>query len=193
MGARSVKNNYLKLLLLALLLQGCASSIPSALRDAPKQSPALSQVHDQPDAFINMRLRWGGTVVRIENLPQTTRIEIVARPLHENGEPVDQDSSEGRFLAHFDRFLDPSIYTVGRTITVVGRLERIEQRELDQMHYRYPVISVESHHLWPEPEPHQERYYDPFFYDPFFYDPWYPFGYPYPYYYPHRYPLPHAH
>jgi hypothetical protein len=62
------------------------------------------------------------------------------------------------------------------------------------MHYRYPVVRVESHHLWPEPAPIHHRY-DPYWHDPFFYDPWYPFGYPYPYpyhYNPYRYPRPHA-
>ncbi|MEN8168941.1 MAG: Slp family lipoprotein [Pseudomonadota bacterium] len=180
------------LLLFTLLLHGCASKPPAALRNAPEHSPTLSQVHAQPKAYLDKRLRWGGSIAGVENLPQTTRIEIVARRLYDSGEPISGDSSEGRFLAHFDQFLDPSIYSVGRSITVVGTLARIEQRELDQMHYRYPVISVESHHLWPEPEPYQEPYYDPFWHDPFFYDPWYPFGYPYPY-YPHRYPRPHRH
>lgn len=186
---KNIPTQPLLLVLLALLLAACASNTPRALRDAPEHSPSLGQVHARPDAYINQRLRWGGTIARIENLPQSTRLEIVARRLYDSGKPLDEDSSEGRFLAHIDQFLDPSIYNIGRNITVVGRLERIEERELDKMHYRYPVVSVDSHHLWPEPEPYQEPYYDPFIYDPFFYDPWYPFGYPYPY-YPHRHPKP---
>ncbi len=170
------------LLLFTLLCGGCASSVPVALRDAPEHSPSLGQVSAQPDTFTNVRLRWGGTIVRIENLPQTTRLEIVARPLYKHGRPIGEDSSEGRFIAQFDQFLDPSIYTVGRDITVVGRFRRMEQRELDQMHYNYPLLRVESHHLWPLPVPYEEPHYDPFLYDPFFYDPWYPYVYPYPYY-----------
>lgn len=175
-------------LLMLALLQGCATSAPAALRDAPKESPSLGQVRAQPDSYIETRLRWGGTIVRIENLPQTTRIEVVARSLADNGELLAGDSSEGRFIAQFDQFLDPSIYTVGRSITVVGRLATIETRELDQMSYRYPLVRVESHHLWPEPEPVTEPH-DPFWHNPFYYDPWYPFGYPYPYYpRPYRWP-----
>lgn len=187
-----MKQSVALLLLLSALLQGCASAVPAALRDAPKLSPSLGQVRAQPDTYTDMRLRWGGTIVKIENLPQTTRIEIVARQLSSGGEPRSGDSSEGRFIAQFDSFLDPSIYTIGRSLTVVGRFVRLEQREIDQMHYRYPVVRVESHHLWPEQEPVHE-YYDPYWHDPFFYDPWYPFGYPYPYYYyPQTYPRPHA-
>lgn len=193
MGMRIVKRATLlcPLLLLLALQYGCSATTPAALRDAPKESPALGKVLAQPDTYIETRLRWGGTIVRTENLPQTTRIEVVARRLYNDGEPMHEDSSEGRFIAQFDLFLDPTIYSAGRAITVVGRLATIEERQLDQMHYRYPLLRVESHHLWPEPEPLQQRYgpylNDPFFYDPFFYDPWYPFGYPYPYYPRHRY------
>ena len=185
MGIRDVKKSTT--LLLVLMLQGCASSVPVALRDAPESSPSLGQVRTQPETYTNMRLRWGGGIVRIENLPETTRLEIVARPLYKHGEPMPTESSEGRFIAQFDQFLDPSIYTVGREITVVGRFIRMQQRELDQMQYNYPLLRIDSHHLWPLPQPYQEPHYDPFLHDPFFYDPWYPFGYPYPYpYIPNR-------
>jgi outer membrane lipoprotein len=177
-------NRILLILSLTYLLQAC-SSTPAALRDAPELSPSLKQVQQQSDAYIDRRLRWGGTIVQLENLPDSTIIEIVARRLWKNGEPKSEDHSEGRFLARIDRFLDPAIYGSERSITVVGRLQRIEKRQLGQMYYQYPVVTVESHHLWPEPEPCQECY-DPFLHDPFFYDPWYPFGYPYPYY--HRRP-----
>jgi outer membrane lipoprotein len=192
MKVEPMKQPVAILLLLSALLQGCAASIPAALRDAPQQSPSLGQVRAQPDNYIDLRLRWGGNIVKVENLPQTTRIEIVARQLSSRGEPLDENSSEGRFIAHFDQFLDPSIYTIGRELTVVGRFVSLEQRDLDQMHYRYPLVRVEAHHLWSEPEPAHDHY-NPHWNDPFFYDPWYPFGYPYPYYYyPQRYPRPHA-
>lgn len=176
-------------ILLMTLLAGC-SSTPTALRDAPRESPLLSQVRAQPEAYVERRLRWGGTIATIENLPQTTRIEVVARRLTRNGEPIQEDRSEGRFLAQFDHFLDPGIYTTGRAITLVGRFVRMEKRQLDQMLYNYPLLRVESYHLWPEPEPYHDHY-DPFWHDPLFYDPWYPFGYPYPY-YPYHY-WPHRH
>ncbi len=175
-----------------LLLSACAAHPPEALREAPAQSPSLSQVRAQADAYTDSMVSWGGTIAEIENLQQSTRLEVVARRLSQNGKPVIEDSSEGRFLAHFDSFLDPSIYAVGRSITVVGRLSGIEEREIDKMRYHYPVVAVSSHHLWPEPEPYEypPYPYDPFFYDPFFYDPWYPFRYPYPY-YPYHHPKHH--
>ncbi len=182
MGTAIVKQGIVipPLLLLFTLLPGCASQPPEALRDAPQESPSLGQVKSQPDSYAEVRLRWGGTIARVENLPQTTRIEIVARKLYSTGEPIASDSSEGRFIAQFDAFLDPAIYAAGRSLTVVGRFVRIEPRQLDKMEYRYPLLRAQSHHLWPEPEP-VDPYYDPYWHDPFFYDPWYPFGYPYHY------------
>ena len=179
----------LLLLPVALLLSACAATVPPALRDAPAQSPTLSQVRSDAAHYLDSRVRWGGTIVTIENLQQSSRLEIVARRLYRNGEPIAEESSEGRFIAHFDHFLDPAIYTAGRSITVVGSISGSEERKIDKMHYHYPLVRVSAYHLWPQPEPHQHLppypYYDQFYYDPFFYDPWYPFRYPYPY-HPHR-------
>ncbi len=172
----------LPLILMLILLGGC-STTPEALRDAPAQSPSLGRVQSAPDRYIGERLRWGGTIVAVTNLPQHSLIEIVARPLDDDGEPRESDRSEGRFIARMKGFVEPTIYTSGRSITVVGRLAGMQQQKLDKMEYRYPLIDVASHHLWPEPEP--VEYYDPYWYDPLFYDPWYPYGYPYrhwPYY-----------
>ncbi len=195
MGTALVKESIRLLPLLAFmaLLAGCATSPPTVLRDAPENSPSLNQLRTQPDSYAEVRLSWGGTIARVENLPQTTRIEVVARKLYSTGEPIESDHSEGRFIAQFDQFLDPAIYSAGRAVTVIGRFTRMEHRQLDQMQYRYPLISVESHYLWPVPEP-VEPYYDPYWHDPLFYDPLYPFGYPfgYPYYYPYPH-RPHHH
>lgn len=177
--------------LLLMLLQGCAATTPATLRDAPKQGPSPNQVRAQSEEYLNVPVRWGGTITRVENLPQRTRIEVVARRLHDNGEPRDEDRSEGRFIAEFDNFLDPSIYSTGRTITVFGRISGLEELALGQMRYHYPVLQAISHHLWPEPDPvYPHEHYDPYWYDPYFYDPWYPFRYPYPYYYPRVRPWP---
>jgi outer membrane lipoprotein len=172
-------------LLLALLLSGC-STTPEALRDAPQQSPSLREVQENPASYRGIALSWGGTIVSVENLPLYSRIEIIARELDKHGEPRETDHSGGRFIAQVEGFLDPEIYSSGRTITVVGKFIRVDERQLDQMRYRYPLVAVSAYHLWPVPEPVPDHY-DPYWDDPFLYDPWYPFGYPYPYRYPWPY------
>jgi outer membrane lipoprotein len=164
--------------LILLALSGC-SSVPEKIRKAPADAPSLTLVRQTPAAYEGAQVRWGGTIARVTNLQGETRIEIVARALAGDGEPRDLDRSEGRFIAVFDTFLDPAIYAVDRSLTVLGTLSGSTEGKLGAMDYRYPLVRVEAHYLWPKPVPRCETC------DPLFYDPWYPW---YPYYPWRRYP-----
>lgn len=169
----------MRLLLLPLLLSllyGCTSAVPERIRTAPEGNPPLPVVLDAPERYLNVQVRWGGTIADVKNLPQETRVEIVARELAGDGEPKSVDRSEGRFIAIFNRFLDPAIYAIDRNLTVTGKITGTTSQKLGDMDYRYPLLQVEGHYLWPKPLPR----YD--YYDPFLYDPWYPYWYPYPWY-----------
>ena len=174
-----MKNALLFICTILPLLYGCASKVPGSLKQAPESSPSLQSVQSQANNYQGVRVLWGGTIVQLENHPTSSHIEIVARALNKTGKPERGDQSEGRFIAHIEGFLDPAIYADGRALTVTGKILKIEERKLGQMQYTYPVVRVESHHLWPQEEEH--HIYE---YDPLFHDPWYPFGYPY---YPYRY------
>lgn len=168
----------MRLFLLSLLfsLYACTSAVPERVRSAPEGSPPLPLVINSPERYLNTQVRWGGTIARVQNLPNETHVEIVARELARDGEPKSLDRSEGRFIAIFKRFLDPAIYAVDRNLTVAGRISGTTVKQLGDMDYRYPVVQVDVHYLWPRPLPR----YD--YYDPFLYDPWYPYWYPYPWY-----------
>jgi outer membrane lipoprotein len=158
-----------------LLLAGC-SSVPEKIRTAPLEAPTLTQVRQAPETHTGSQVRWGGTIARVENRQDETRIEIVARALRGDGEPKQLDSSEGRFIARIRGFLDPAIFAEGRRLTVVGSIDEVVERQLGQMRYRYPLLEVEAYYLWPPP---LERTAPD---DPWLYDPWYPWR-RYPYYY----------
>ena len=161
---------------LILLAAGC-SSVPEKIRKAPPSAPSLSQVREAPEKFVGSQIRWGGSITRVENKPNETRIEIVARPLFDDGEPRDVDKSEGRFIAIIPGFLDPAIYSSDRSLTVTGRISGSIERKLGTMDYRYPLVQTDFHHLWPR----KVEYHVP--YDPWMYDPWYPYPWRhYPYY-----------
>jgi len=166
--------------LIALLLLGC-SSTPERIRQAPPGAPTLTEVRQQPETHLGARVRWGGTIARVDNRQDETRLEVVLRPLYGDGEPKELDRSEGRFIARLDGFLDPAIYASGRRITVLGKVGGTLEQELGQMRYRYPLVEVETHYLWPQT---LERETAPHYYDPWYYDPWYPW-HPYPW---HRHP-----
>jgi len=164
------------LLALALAtLAGCASNLPQPIREPPKDNPSLREVREAPQRFIGRDVRWGGTIANTDNRAEQTCIEVVGRELRGSGRPVDEDRSDGRFLACVPRFLDPVIYSEGRQFTVSGKIIGGETRKVGEYPYTYPVVQADTYFLW-EPEPPAPRYVD----DPFWYDPW-PGYYPYPY------------
>lgn len=153
------------------LMTGCASTVPKPIRDAPVGAPSPGVVRADPDAYHDAAVRWGGTIVSVTNKAEFTELELVARPLDDSGRPRPVDRSLGRFLARVPGFLDPAVYERGRLLTVVGVVSGVQERSVGEYPYRFPVVAVDGHHLWPKRTPVSER---PYPYDPYGYDPWYP-------------------
>jgi outer membrane lipoprotein len=162
-----------------LLLAGCASTTPQAVRQPLPDNILLRAVQAEPDRFRGRRVRWGGEIIAVENGRKVSWLEILARPLESGGRPRGSAAAEGRFRVKFTGFLDPAEYREKSAITVVGRVMGVETRPVGSYPYRYPLLAAETFHLWPPKQP--QRHYHP---DPFFH-PWY---YPYPYGYPWRHP-----
>jgi outer membrane lipoprotein len=172
-------------LLPALLLAGCASPIPKAIREAPPDNPELEAVRSNAAGYASRQVRWGGDILETDNRENDTRLTVLARPLVRNGKPdEDTDQSPGRFIAIVPGFLDPKVYGDKRKITVTGTLQGSESGKVGEFAYTYPVVQVQEYYLWPKevmvPAGWYPWYYDPW-YDPWYYDRWYPLGYPYPY------------
>lgn len=164
------------LLVVFLALAGCASDVPRAVREAPVETILPAEALAAPETWRGHSVRWGGEIVGVENRKDQTWIEIVEKPLYANGRPVRTDTSRGRILGVAPGFLDPAVYAKQRSITIVGVLETPVTRVIGEYSYRYPVVRVNSHYLWPtEPEAVHHYYY---------YDPWWP--YPRRYYPPRK-------
>lgn len=169
------------LLCLAVLeLTGCASSVPSVIRQPPPDNPALSKVRAQPQAYTGTPIRWGGTIAAVHNFASESHIEVVERALYSGGRPQEDSPSAGRFIVRMQGFVDPAIYGQGRSITVYGRITGSTTRKIGEFPYRYPVVDSRATYLW-EPLPERPDYiYDPW-YGPIY--PHYPWHRPYyPYY-----------
>lgn len=164
---------WLGLLLLGWLI-GCATTprVYDPIQDGNFRGPTLAAARAQPETFLETRVRWGGTVARVENRRDETWLEIVEQPLGENGRPTGADASAGRFLARVSGFLDPAIYAPGRSITVVGPLTGTTPGQVGDYRTTYLVVAVEHYRLWPERRA-PEVIYVP---DPFWYGPGYPWG-----------------
>lgn len=163
-----------------LLLGACASKPPDAISKAPHHNPSLTQVRLEIDRYLGAELRWGGKISKIENRAEDTWIEIVQMPLSARAKPLSSGKSDGRFIASFDKFVDPVVYEVGRKLTVVGTIDGKVRRAIGEYDYLFPIVKVEGSFLWKVTPPVYSHPYPP----PWgYYDPWY---YPGPYY--HRHP-----
>ena len=167
------------LLAAALVLAGCAGTVPDPISDAPETVPQPGEVRAEPARFEQARVRWGGTIVAVSNKAEFTEVELVARPLDDRGRPRDVDRSYGRILARVSGFLDPAVHAGGRELTVTGTVTGVEERAIGEYRYDYLVVDVSGHYLWAPRPVAVER--GPYPYDPFWYDPWYPRSMFYPY------------
>lgn len=168
-----MKHTILWLPLAIALLAGC-SSVPEAIRRAPDGAVSLAEARAAPERYRGTAVRWGGSVVTVRNLKDESVIEIVSRRLESGGRPLDEDRSDGRFLATARGFIDPAIYAAGREVTVRGAITGSTEQPIGEHRYRFVQVAAEEVYLWPPRLPPEPYYY----YDPFW-DPWYPWGWPY--------------
>ncbi len=170
------------LLIVGLLLTACATT-PPAIRHAPPGDLQLGEARDDVSAHRGTPVRWGGTIVSVENKNNETWIEVLELRLSRAGEPKRYGPSAGRFLIRVSRFLDPLLYTKGRGITVIGILEGDVERSIGKQPYSFPVVKADEHYLG---RPDRRYSYDPP-YNHYGYYPRYHYGYRYGHgYYPHH-------
>lgn len=146
----------------------------------------VSPARVEPDVF-GTNVRWGGVLVDTRNEQNRTCFEVLSRQLDKYMRPLVEDTTSGRFIACTNGFHDPEVYAKGREVTIVGQIQSVEVRKIEEFDYRYPVLEVSDMVLW-EKRKTVMRYqggYDPFYY-PYYWGRPYWGGY-YPYY---RYPGP---
>jgi outer membrane lipoprotein len=171
-----MKNWFQSFLLffLMVLLSGCAHVISSDLRDKADRTLTFKLVLQDPNASIDKYALWGGEIIQTINQKDgTSLIEVFQRPLGWRGEPKLTQSSDGRFLALAEKYLDPYLFRKGRKVTVAGKILGAKTRPLGEMDYRYPLLLGEQIYLW------EEYYYPAYYsyypyapYSPYYYDPW---------------------
>ena len=158
-----------------LVLVGCAAQVPVPVSKTPVANVSVAEVRADATRFIDTKVRWGGTIARVENKATKTWIEIVSRQLRSSGQPEEAGGSSGRFIASFQGFFDPVVYKKGQQLTELGSISGQTKRSIGEHDYSFPVVSVTASYLWPvEPDRAYYEYPPPFWY----YDPW-----PHPHYY----------
>ncbi|MBN2297536.1 MAG: Slp family lipoprotein [Deltaproteobacteria bacterium] len=164
-----IKNILLFFLTAALLLAGCTSVIPRDVLSKVDEPVSIRDVQDHPDSFSASRVLWAGIILDIQNSKDHTIIEVLQKPSDYQGRPKAVDTSDGRFLARYNGFLDPAVYSEGREVTIAGELEGIKNLSIGEYAYTYPFVLVTEIHLWPL-EPDKEYHY--FHYPAYYHDRW---------------------
>lgn len=136
-------------LMAAVLVSGCASDpfsghLPPHLDR--KATPA--QAVSDPRKLEGQSVIWGGTIVAVHNLADSTEIAVLAYPLDDSSYPQTDKEAKGRFIVRYPGFLDPLMYRLGRPLTVLGKVKGVRKGMVGQASYRYPVVEGSMLHLW---------------------------------------------
>ncbi len=145
------KSGYLLgilLILLLVLMFGCAGGISKQTRSQITYSGSFSSLQKNPDDHIGEVLLLGGKIIETEVNPTTSEITVLQLPLGRRDRPQDVDRSEGRFLLQSKKLLDPAVYSKGISLTVVGKLIDSEVRAIGDSKYTYPIVEPIEIKLW---------------------------------------------
>ncbi|RUO40576.1 starvation-inducible protein [Aliidiomarina taiwanensis] len=148
----NVKYSFLRVVLVALAgltLSACASRMPENIRadDAAALLP-FTQAINTEEQGVGQLARWGGVVAEVTNTETTSTIEVVQMALKGSGRPVVNEQSAGRFRIRVNGFVDPDVFTAGRSVTVYGTYVGKETDKIGEFVYDFPVIESKGVHLW---------------------------------------------
>jgi outer membrane lipoprotein len=146
--------HLLTLGLLGIISAGCASQrvIPGALEPLVDRAVTFSEVIGDPNSYRGRMVVFGGEVLKAKRLKEGTQLELLQLPLDKEDRPgLNRQQSQGRFLALQQEFLDPATIIEGTKMTVVGEVSGAKVEHLDDVEYRYPVVTVKHLHVWPAP------------------------------------------
>lgn len=152
-----------KLLCIILLLSitCCAPVISKQVREQARRDLTFKEVVSDPERYKGELIILSGIIIEAKNTKEGTLFEVLQTPADYRGEPEDFDKSQGRFLALNEGYLDPSVYTKGREVTIAGRIEGKRVQAFGKIEYTYPFISIKEIYLWPIHEyyPYPYSYY----------------------------------
>lgn len=137
----------LALAVLPLLLVACASK-PPRFPVSDVEAGLTPQAALHAEEAQGRRVLWGGVIVNTSNLADSTQIEVLAYPLDKNQRPDVDKTPSGRFLAVQEGYLETADYSVGRQLTVQGRLLEPARGKVGEADYTYPVVRIEDVQLW---------------------------------------------
>ena len=128
-------------------LFGCIRSFSPAVLDTVDKDRTFSVVIQSPKAFIGSIVLWGGVIEKILQDSEGTKVIMIQTPLNKRGYPQ-TSASEGEFIAHTPRSLDPEIFQSGTKVTLAGEIDGVEENESGPEEISLPLVRVIEIHAW---------------------------------------------
>jgi outer membrane lipoprotein len=141
------------LLLAVAVLSGCATPV---FKDAPATVAAPVDIADAPERYHDADVVWGGKIIDVRNLADTTEVEVVAYPLDDSQRPDQNAPTLGRFIVAIPGYLEPLDYPVGRFVTLRGRVAGTRAARIDEHDVVFPLVADANVHLWPINFPYEQ-------------------------------------
>jgi outer membrane lipoprotein len=136
-------------LVLLFILSAC-SNMPTVIRDFTAVDIPYQLANQNVDSYLDTPVRWGGTVIEVENETDSSSVQILYYPLDRNGFPQTSYNGEGRFVVRTRNFLDPAILIKNSKVTVTGTLTGGIERTVGSKLIRVPLITSQAIYLWPK-------------------------------------------
>ena len=121
---------------------------PASIRSAPPGDLSLAEVAAGSGVRRGGGVRWGGSILALQNETGWTRLEIQQHPLDQNGQPQPDSGSAGRFYARAAIPFDSRVYAPGRQITVTGVLTGTAASGGAGPMASLPVVEAKDIYLW---------------------------------------------
>lgn len=139
--------NKLAFLTLLSLLVGCAST-PDFNTTKVDLSLTPHSVTAEPEFSFGKFALWGGTILHTINMKDSTQIEVLAYPLNSAHRPLLGKKPLGRFIIQHQGYLEPTVYSQGRLISVLGTISVSQSEHVGKSTYTYAVINSDQLYLW---------------------------------------------
>ncbi len=135
--------------MLSIFIAACAH-LPPDIRNPPPHDLAYQEALINLKNFNEAPIRWGGVIVGVENLQDSSLVQVLYYPLSCRGKPQTENAPLGRFVFKTPEFLDPAIYAKNRLITVAGTLSGAIERKIGERSLSLPLVVATTLYLWPQ-------------------------------------------
>lgn len=132
-----------------LALAACATAPPVLTPSAVPVAAMPYEVAATPERYSDDTVLWGGMILAVSNLADSTEVTILGYPLDRAQRPVPRAATQGRFILVLPGYVERHDYPDGLFLTATGALAGTRVGRVDEADYVYPLVRAEHVHRWP--------------------------------------------